>query len=332
MRSGVRGETRYLGEDAVTLQFGRYEAVVLPRWGGNVVAFRRPDAGWSFLREPESFERFSEHPGVYGIPILFPPNRYADGTFTLFGRTYQFPINEPARHNFIHGFLNQLPWKVLGRGFTRRAAYVVLTHAVDVGHPFYTYFPHRFQLTLAYTLSAAGLSQWVRVRNRSPEPMPVMLGFHTAFSFPFNPGSAIEDCRLSVDIGQRLELDDRALPTGAVLPLDRVEQAFKAEGANPMVESFDNHYTVAHPGQVNQASIRDANIGVSLIYRVDPRFRYWMVWNDGARGRFVCVEPQTNMVNAPNLPNPEALGVVRLDPGQRLHTHSAILIRKKSQV
>src|SRR5690606_6572710 len=69
--------------------------------------------GTELLRVPESVEAFWQRPALYGTPVLFPPNRIADGRFTYRGREYRFDINEPARGNHIHGFVHKRPWQLV---------------------------------------------------------------------------------------------------------------------------------------------------------------------------------------------------------------------------
>lgn len=327
----VTTDTPYLGEPAITLECDSYRAVLVPRWGGNLIQFENRRRGWQFLREPGSLDELKARPGIYGMPILFPPNRYQDGQFELFGQSYQMPINEPERHNFIHGILNQLPWSVVASGSTRRAAYVVVSQKVDEGHPMYAFFPHRFEIHVAYTLSARGIRQWVRVRNHGRLVMPVMLGFHTAFRFPFDPKSRADDCVLKMDIGHRIDLDERGLPTGAFSPPTAFETEVAGGGGDPFVDALDNHYTVRNEGRANRATILDRRTGVALTYQVGRSFRYWMAWNDGARGGFVCLEPQTNMVNAPRFLHPQELGVVRLEPSASYWESSRLFVSRSDK-
>lgn len=81
-------ETVFHGEPAIGLQAGKYEAVMLPGVGGNLIAFRDNESGYRFLREPaeSEMESFKSNPGVHGIPVLFPPNRYEDGRFPWKGK------------------------------------------------------------------------------------------------------------------------------------------------------------------------------------------------------------------------------------------------------
>lgn len=333
-KPSVTRRTKYLGEASLTLRAGRYQAVVLPTLGANLISWVDVENNWQFMREPDAHEAeaFKKKPSTYGIPVLFPPNRYADGRFTVAGETYQFPINEPDSHNFIHGCLYHLPWEVRETGATRNVAYVILRQRVDDGHPLYAYFPHRFNITLTYLLSSGGLRGAVRVHNLGHRPMPVMLGFHTALRVPFASDSRSDDMRVRVAIGHRWELDQRHLPTGIEIPLSPLERTMRDVGVSPFAEPMDNHYSANLIHGRHSAIVTDTRLGVELVYTVGRQYRYWMLWNDGARGGFFCAEPQTNMVNAPNISRPlSETGVVLLKPGQSFREFSQLHVRSQQR-
>lgn len=144
----------YYGIPAIRLKFGRYEAVALPGNGANLISFRDNETGYSFLREPdaESIEAFKQSPSVYGIPFLFPPNRYEDGKFLWNGVTYELPINEEATHNHLHGFLHTVRWEVEDYGSGEQGSYVVMNQHVREGHPMFRYLPFTFTMKLTYSL------------------------------------------------------------------------------------------------------------------------------------------------------------------------------------
>src|SRR5690606_35373787 len=97
------------------LKAGPYEAAVLPGIGANLIAFRDITKGYTFIREPkvEEMASFKGRPMVHGIPILFPPNRYDGGRFSLDGVSYEFPVNEPATGNHLHGLCYDQPWELV---------------------------------------------------------------------------------------------------------------------------------------------------------------------------------------------------------------------------
>ena len=80
------------GIPAVHFTAGGYEAVMVPSVGANVVKLKHTATGIEILRTPdaEEMENFKERPQIYGLPLLFPPNRIADGTYTFEGRKYHY--------------------------------------------------------------------------------------------------------------------------------------------------------------------------------------------------------------------------------------------------
>ncbi len=309
----------YESEPAILLKHGSYSAILLPRIGGNLVSFRDDDRDFRFIREPEGadWEAFVQHPMVHGIPVLFPPNRYDGGKFEFDGRTYRFPVNEAHTGNHIHGFVYQSEWEVVSFGSSEQESSVTVRLRFDKQNPDYTYFPHSFTLTQTFTLSDEGLKQHFEAVNESPEAMPFMLGFHTSVNAPFAPGSSAKDLECGIAIGDRWELSGRMLPTGRKLPLSHGEMLLKEGKGDPYFASLDNHYTASDAG-VNAMTLYDRRVNVGFVYEAGEAYKHWMVYNAAANGKFFCPEPQTGMVNAPNVDLPsEQTGLIRLEPGQR---------------
>ncbi|GAB7388954.1 aldose 1-epimerase [Bacillaceae bacterium] len=327
-------ESKFQGEKALVMAHGPYRAVILPEIGGNLISFRDVERDYRFLREPapEEMERFRSWPVTHGIPVLFPPNRYQDGTFTSGGRTYRFPVNEKATGNHLHGFLYDRPWNVLDCGASDGESYVLLGINVDEDHEAFRYFPHPFRLTIRYSLSAEGLRQEVTATNCGQEAMPFLFGFHTAVNVPFAKGSTAEDCACTVTIGKRWELSERMLPTGGTLPLSPEEERLKGSGIMPFFAPLDHHYSAEPQDGRNFAAVTDRREKVRFVYDAGVKYRHWMIWNNGASGGFFCPEPQTCMVNAPNLDlPPETTGLILLQPGETWSETSRMYVENMSR-
>ena len=311
---------RYHEEHAVTLTAGFYTAMVLPEIGGNLVSFQDVDRGLSFLRTPtfEDLDDLRAGSVEYGIPVLFPPNRIEDGRFTVQGRTYDFPVNEEKTHNHLHGLLTSLPWEVVKAETKHGKAFVELVQTVHEGHSVYRYFPHTFTMVLRYTLSNGGLQQDVKVVNHGANSMPFMLGFHTTLNVPFAKGSKGDDYTMTAAIGERWEMSERKLPTGQIQVLSVEEERMKTgEGAAPFYTAMDHHYTASPQGESNFFTLTDHRLGIRFNYDAGARYKHWMIFNNFGRGGFVCPEPQTCIVNAPNtsLSSRES-GFLLLNPGE----------------
>lgn len=316
---GKAYEGLFHDEVAIWLQWNNYEAAVLPHIGANLIAFRDIANHFTILREPlaEEMTDFRENPGIHGIPVLFPPNRYDNGTFTFNGITYKFPVNEVATGNHLHGFFHTASWQVVAFGVTKSESYVELTISVDENHPIYTYLPHQFSLTLRYSLSDDGLFQHIRVKNEGHSAMPCMIAFHTAINAPFDPSSSKDDMLFTLTKGERWELNDRMLPTGKFQTQDEEELKMSTTGVSPYWRDMDNHYTATTQNGRNMMVLSDTRTGRKVVYDVGTSYKQWMIWNNQCNGKFFCPEPQLNLVNAPNTNLPaEEIGLVTLEPKQ----------------
>lgn len=328
-------EGSFNGEQAIWLRSASYEAAVLPQFGANLIALRETKRGYTILREPTADEmnEFKENPGVYGIPVLFPPNRYEDGKFPWQDQVYQLPINEPETNNHLHGFLHITPWQVESFSADESGARVTLRLTVGEAHDIYKQLPHAFTMRLTYTLNEHGLHQHAFIHNDGEQSMPCLLAFHTALNAPFAPDSAEQDITCFVTIGDRLELDERMLPTGQLQPLNDNEQKIKSTGGLPFLEMMDNHYSATPQNGRNYVELADRKSRQTVIYDVGTSYKYWMIWNKDAKSGFICCEPHINMVNAPNIVDrkpeltAEAIGLVSLAPGDIWEETSRIYVK-----
>jgi len=312
-------------EDELVLRFraGGYEAVVIPGIGAQIIEFRDVERGLDLVRTPNRADlaAFKGRPQVYGIPLLFPPNRIEDGKFPVEGRVLQFPVNSPTGNNHLHGFLRVRPWRVAKAAAERETVKIVLTFEGDSGTDDYAAYVSQFHFSLKYTLSRAGLEQRLEITNRGNEPLPVGIGFHTALKVPFHPESKAEDCRLRVSIGRKWELNERGLATGKLMELTPEEELFRTEGVRPQGAPISIHGT-AEPIMVDGKAFHGAIIDdlaqkLRLIYRVGPQYKHWVVWNDAGNQEFICPEPQSWAINAPHIRlDPELTGYRQLKPGE----------------
>lgn len=317
----------YLGEEAVHLTFGSYEATILPAIGANLISFRHKDKQYTILREPESIEALRATPGIYGIPVLFPPNRYEDGKFPWNGKTYQFPVNEASTNNHLHGFLLDIPWKLEHFSADELESRAVLSVTIDEHHEVYSYLPHHFTIRLRYALDQNGLQQQVFVHNHGSEPMPCLLAFHTTINAPFVASSTAKDYTFKLTIGKRWQLNERMLPTGQYQALTPEEEKMKQGGLSPFFAAMDNHYTSEPQNGRNRMELYDAKEQVTLVYDVGTAYKQWMIWNNNKTEGFFCPEPQINLVNAPNVNLPaEEIGLVALKPGEIFEETSRLYI------
>ena len=65
------------------------------------------------------------------------------------------------------------------------------------------------------------------------------------------------------------------------------------------------------------AILTDTKNNISVYYEVDKEFKHWTLWNNGGEVDWVCPEPQTWAINAPNLNLPrEITGLQGISAGK----------------
>lgn len=258
-------------ENCIPLDFEDWEAEILPFFGANLISLKYK--GLPVLRTPDNIEQLKENPCLYGNPVLFPPNRTADGIFLFEKREYNLPVNEPHTGNHLHGRLYDAPFDVLEA--TDRSAVCLLKNRGK-------WFPFDFSMKIFFVLDGEGLTQHIAIHNDGSCSMPVLLGFHTTFAAP---------AQFSVSIKKRWERDERYLPTGKLSALSKSEFCFK-NGCASEGQVISDYFT---------AENQSARLG-NILYQVSPEFTQWVLYNGGGNKGFLCVEPQTGPVNGLNLP------------------------------
>lgn len=295
--------TTWSGQPAVRLNNDRYEAMILPDFGANCISLRHLPSGVDLLRSPANAAALANAPNIYGLPVLFPPNRIRKGIFSFQQREYVFPINEPARNNHIHGFLSSMLFYHLGGA--------VFEYRATMEKP-YLSFPHAFTMRRSYTIDEDGLSYTIMVINESSLDMPLGIGVHAAWRtecFLSPPESA---CRLRIPILQQWELNqDTIIPTGRT-----VTDSFLLSGLREGTLIPENMRLSCLVEMSSGLAELSCSKGM-LSFEFDSDIRFLMLWNDGGGKGFVCIEPQSWLVDAPNLPlDMQTSGFMFLSPGE----------------
>ena len=315
----------FLGDlPALSLEAGGYEAVIVPSSGANVVKLFHKPTGVDILRTPqaEELEMFKSRPQVFGVPLLLPPNRIEGGTYTHEGQKYQYPITIPSENNYHHGIIKSQPFVVTKT--------TVGADSVEVETSFfsncfqdviYEHFPHSFECRMTFNLSAEGLKQTIAFVNLSDKKMPIGIGYHTVMNVPFMDGSNRDNYRLKLSAGKRWEMNSRTLPTGKLLDLTVDEAPLRTEGIAPCGKEvlwvLTNEPITVEGKPYSGAILTDDASGLSVYYETDEQFPHWTLWNNGGEAAYICPEPQSWIINAPNLKLPaELTGFRAIEPGE----------------
>lgn len=284
---------------------GGYTAVIAPFRGANVISLLHEGTGADILRTPGTHEHLLREKEFFGAPLLFPPNRIANGTFTRGARRYVMPLNSNDGRHYIHGILRYLPFKT-----TRQTRDEITLHIdMDERSPMYPYFPHVFSVTVHYMLTDAGLYRRITFINKGHEALPFGLGLHTALRAPFLPGSTPQDIRLKLPLAGRWALTEDMLPTGRLDPLTGEEACFLREGVPPLARAYATTLFKLLPPDADgehEVILRDTLQGVAVSYRFSRPYAHLVLWNGGGRDGYVCTEPMTWIIDAPNSTLPDA--------------------------
>jgi aldose 1-epimerase len=232
--------------------------------------------------------------------LLVPwPNRIEDGSYELDGRTYQVPLNEPARQNAIHGLVRWSHWSIADRAADRVAFEHVLYP--QPGYPF------ALELRVEYSLSEDGLTVRTEATNAGSETAPYGAGSHPYLAVDQDVVDGVE---LRVPAATVLIADERGLPVRSASVVDEGLDFRKSRPIGPA--RLDHCFTDVQRDGGGRAEVR---LGTTTLW-ADESYPYLMVFTgdplpDVAR-RSVAVEPMTCAPNAFR----SGEGLIRLEPGQ----------------
>ncbi|MDR2747115.1 MAG: aldose 1-epimerase [Treponema sp.] len=311
------------GIPALELRAGDCRATVLPGFGGHLISLE--DGLASYLRKPRNIAEYLLLPEAYGLPVLFPPNRIDNCGFSARGLDYRFPANKGKIH--LHGFLYNRPWQVdyIGPPSVQdTAAELRLSFTSPPGGEVYRWFPHPFAARLYYRLEAGGLFQEIEIENRDSRPMPLMLGFHSAFALELREDDP-SAYRISIGLGDALEKDQQGPAPARMAEFRRGMVPGEKEiiWGQFLAGTFRNGEGREERG----LRIEHLRTGKKLRYIPDEQFGYWVVWNQNGTDTFICAEPQTCAINAANMHQERDLfGFRMLEAGGSFRAKSVLTI------
>ena len=312
------------GVDAVLLETNVYEAIIVQSVGANLVKLYNKEKKLDILRTPtsEEMETFLSRPQIFGVPLLFPPNRIEDGKYSFAGKNYEFPITIPAQNNYHHGIIKSQAFTVSSTRFSADAVEVELSFFSNrINNAIFANFPHDFVCKIRIILTDNELTHIASISNAGTEPMPLGVGFHTPIRLPFSANTEKSDYKLRLSVGKRWELSDRSLPTEKLLDLSAEESLLRTEGmtvsGKPIEIALTDEAITVIGKPYHGAILTDTKNNISVYYEVDKEFKHWTLWNNGGEVDWVCPEPQTWAINAPNLNLPrEITGLQGISAGK----------------
>lgn len=142
--------------------------------------------------------------GGRGQPLMPWPNRLADGRYSFGGREGRAPLDEPERHNAIHGLVRWANWTCVEREVNR----LVMAHRL---YP-QPAFPFTLEISIGFELGSSGLTVETTATNLGTSALPFGAGFHPYLSVGTG---LVDEALLTLPARSRLLSDERGLPVGS---------------------------------------------------------------------------------------------------------------------
>lgn len=238
--------------------------------------------------------------------VLIPwPNRIKDGVYEFDGKKFQLPLTEPTDGNAIHGLVRWRQWSARDHEADR----VVMQHVLNPqpGYPF------ALELTIAYSLSADGLTVETSARNIGASACPFGAGAHPYLTLETIP---VDTLHLRVPAASVLTSNEHGIPIGAQ-PVAGTEDDFRELREIGPVH-LDHAFTDLQRDSDGTARVLLTEGESHIELWVDAGYTHLMVFTGDAlpdiNRRAVAVEPMTCPPNAFQTGD----GVVRLEPDETI--------------
>lgn len=235
--------------------------------------------------------------------FLFPfPNRTKGGHYQFEGKGYQFPINESARNNALHGMLFNKPFVVAGIFTDGEQGKIEMVYRDE--HP-PDHYPFPYEVRIRWKFTGESLECYTSVENIGDSAMPVGFGWHPYF----RANSPVNQWKVQLPVGEEFLVDKSLIPTGEM-------KAFSSfEKPAPFGEThFDTGFRLAVSGPKAVSSFQDdgSNIKVDVWQETgDGKYNYLQVYSPPDR-TMLAIEPMTCPANA--LQSGES--IINLNPGE----------------
>lgn len=253
-----------------------YLKVTVTTWGAQVK---------SVIRKCDNVEHiWNADKSVWGYhaPILFPhAGKVVDGKFIAKGNVYESSQHGFARlleHEFVDQTEDTIVLELCACDETRGR------------------FPYEFRLVSTFTLENDTLHHTLSVENLDEETMPFGIGYHPAFTVPF------DDRHVATDYEFRFsEMESpiclNCLPTG-LLQTNHYYLGSNITSIAVNETLFDNDSYCMTNLKSRTLGIYEKGTGRGVVCDISE-FPYTLIWSKKGMPKFVCIEPWHS------LPSPE---------------------------
>ena len=274
--------------------------VTVTDWGAQVKSVVRKCDGAEHIWQAD--------PAVWGYhaPILFPYcGRLKDGKFEAKGRVYESGAQ--------HGFARTATHRLAEQSETR----IVLE--LRESSETLAVFPWKFRLLSTFTLEGDTLCHTLTVENMDFEAFSFGIGYHPAFTLPFDDKHSFADYEL------RFSEMESPLCLGTA-PKGLVNGQIYSLGSNiraiPVTEGMfdsDSHCMVNLNSKT--LGLYEKDTGRAVVCDIGD-FPYCLIWSKPGVPQFICIEPWNSLPSYEfgSTKWDEKPAAARLNPGQRWST------------
>lgn len=228
-------------------------------------------------------------PDLNGIPVLFPfGGRMVGTSFHWRGAEFTITDGRIANGSAIHGFVLDRAWRVIAQSENRVMGEF---HASIDDAALLDQWPSDFRIRMAYEVGPASLTCDIWIDNPDTTPMPYGFATHGYFRAPLAGGDG-EACEVTVPAAATWVLDENAVPTGEIRPVDAENDL--RNGPSIAGRQFNTVYTDLETNDdgIVDCAVRDPDNGQTMRITSTGGFREVVVWNPPHR-EAIAIEPYT---------------------------------------
>ncbi len=206
------------------LTAGKYKACI-SNYGATLTHLFAPDSNGTIcdiVLGFDTLEGYLNHGGYFGATVGRFGNRIADGKFRLNGKDYQLPTNERGHtlHGGLRGFDKKI-WHGEAKKIDNGRMLTLHCQSADGEEGF----PGNLDVTVTYILYDDGRLVFDTYARSDQDTICSILN-HAYFNL--NGEGDVRSHYLWVDAQEYLEVDEKLIPTGVLLPLKGTELDFRA--------------------------------------------------------------------------------------------------------
>jgi len=245
-----------------------YLKVTVTTWGAQVKSVIRKCDGVEHIWQAD------KSLWGYHAPILFPhTGKVVDGKIEVKGAVY-----ESGQHGFA---------RTMEHDFVDQTADTVVLELCASDETL-AKFPYAFRLVSTFTLENDTLHHTLTVENLDEEAMPFGIGYHPAFTVPFDDRHVATDYELRFS-QMESPVCLNCLPTGLVQDNHYyLGNNITAIGVDDQLFASDSHCMVNL--QSATLGLYEKGTGRGVVCHI-AEFPYTLIWSKPGMPRFVCIEP-----------------------------------------